>query len=68
MRRAHAAAGRAALRVQPPPRPFLSPLRAAAHALLRAATMARTSGSFLRLLALSRAMRLRPAALHFGEQ
>ena len=61
MRRARYALGR-------PPRPFFSPLRAAAHALQRAPSRARISGSSLRLRALSRAMRLRPAALHSFEQ
>ncbi len=51
-----------------PPRPFSLPLRAAAHALLRAAARASASGSALRRRPLSLELRLRPAALHGIEQ
>ena len=64
-----AIAGRAALRVQPPAAaPLFLALRAASHALLRAAARARASGSFMRFLALSMLMRFRPAVLHSLEQ
>ena len=59
------AAARYALR-RPPP--FSPPLRAAAHALWRAAAMTCFSGSAIRLRVLSRLLRFQPAALHAFEQ
>ena len=62
------ALARRALRAPPPAEPYSLALRAAVRALWRAASMARNSGSAMRLRRISSVMRLRPAALHSLEQ